>query len=299
MGSAMANRHFGNLADVFKHVALGEALAVLRPGEYWESHAGAAFYREGAGAPPERAHGVHTFARLAAGNLGLRQSHYYKVLAGGLGGNPPVIPGSPRIACALMGQNVRRMLFCDVEAESLQTIVSPENKVAGGVPREKIECVQDDGVTVLRGAGMLLPEQWLGSTLAFLDPYEMAEQTDAGISPLELFCELGGRGIVTLLFYGFESDGERVKKHEQMGAALEKARLLGHGTRRFEGSLKMAPAAGGEKLTQWGFGMLVARGRLEMFEAMDRQLKALETAYQGTELSAGVSGEWRYVSAGI
>ena len=298
----MANKHFGNLADVFKHLTLAEALAVLRPAEYWESHAGAAYYREtpGAAVPIEREHGVYRFAKVGADQSVLRQSRYHRILSADLAGNPPMAPGSPRIACLLPGQNVRRQLFCDLDAASLQTIVGPENKAAGGVPPEKIECVQDDGVSVLRGAGILLPEPWIPQTLAFLDPYLMADATDAGISPLELLCELAGRGIVTLLFYGFATDGERVKLHERMTAALEKSRLLGHGTRRFEGSLKIAPPEKYEdRLTQWGFGMLVARGRLELFEAIDRQLKALEAAYLGSELTPGTSGEWRYTSTAM
>jgi hypothetical protein len=40
----MANPHFGNLGDVWKHVALAEALASERPLNYWETHAGSASY---------------------------------------------------------------------------------------------------------------------------------------------------------------------------------------------------------------------------------------------------------------
>lgn len=38
----MANRHFGNFADVWKHLVLCEVLSYDRPASYAETHAGSA-----------------------------------------------------------------------------------------------------------------------------------------------------------------------------------------------------------------------------------------------------------------
>jgi hypothetical protein len=40
----MANRHFGKIADVWKHAALMEAIGRVAPGRYAETHAGPAAY---------------------------------------------------------------------------------------------------------------------------------------------------------------------------------------------------------------------------------------------------------------
>ncbi len=277
-------------------------MAKLRPAEYWESHAGAASYLATVVEDsPERLHGVHTFLRVAEKQPALAESAYCRMLKAGMGMEPARIFGSPRFALGLMGQAVRRLLFCDLDAESLRSIVQFHQASKGGATTmDKIECVQDDGVSVLRGAGILLPEPWIASTAAFLDPYEMAAETDSGISPLELFTELAGRGMLTLMFYAFDDEAEREQQRGRIVAALEKKRLLNHGVRRFEGSLMAAGGAGaGEKLTQWGFGMLVAGANAAVCDAIDRGLRALEHAYQGAELAAGIGGQWRYVSATI
>jgi hypothetical protein len=41
----MANPHFANLGDVWKHLSLTEVISWLQPGHYVETHAGSAIYR--------------------------------------------------------------------------------------------------------------------------------------------------------------------------------------------------------------------------------------------------------------
>ncbi len=41
----MANPHFANLGDVWKHLLLTEVISLLRPEHYVETHAGSATYR--------------------------------------------------------------------------------------------------------------------------------------------------------------------------------------------------------------------------------------------------------------
>jgi hypothetical protein len=163
------------------------------------------------------------------------------------------------------------------------------------IPADKLECVQDDGITVLRGAGMLLPEAWTASTLAFIDPYDIAAVSDADISPLELACELGNRGIATLVFYAFADDARRARLHESIHQALSKARLLAHGPHKFEGALKVPAAA--EAPTQWGFGLLALNLSGAATAAVDNKLSALEALYEKSELptrSGPASGAWHY-----
>jgi 23S rRNA A2030 N6-methylase RlmJ len=300
----MANTHFGNLSDVFKHLALAEVLRVMRPAEYWESHAGCAVYQETAPIVPERLHGVHTFMRLAADSAELQLSTYGRILASLSAGDAVSrIPGSPLIAHRLLTERCRRLLLCDIDHESLRNIraclTEPGESRKHAEP-EKTECVQDDGVSVLRGAGMLLPEPWLASTLAFLDPYTLDETTAAEISPLELACELANRGIATVLFYTFADDANRALQHERLTRALEKSRLLQRGAHFFEGSLKTSPKP--EIPTQWGFGLLTFRITPEAMAAVNERVRALESAYEKAELTTPeglVTGAWRYTRAAI
>jgi 23S rRNA (adenine2030-N6)-methyltransferase len=60
----MANRHFGKLADVWKHLVLAEVLTVDRPDRLCDTHAGHAQYSMTSDA--ERRYGVLGFMQVAA-----------------------------------------------------------------------------------------------------------------------------------------------------------------------------------------------------------------------------------------
>jgi 23S rRNA (adenine2030-N6)-methyltransferase len=79
----VANRHFGKLGDVWKHLPLCEVLTVERPSRYAETHAGSA-----ADAPlddPERRYGVHRFSSVAHRDAVLAGSRYAAHLELGVG----------------------------------------------------------------------------------------------------------------------------------------------------------------------------------------------------------------------
>jgi hypothetical protein len=306
----MANKHFGNLADVFKHLTLAECLATSRPGEYWESHAGRAVYDETDEVPFERAHGIHTFWRLSDGSEMLRQSAYARVLKKLNPPHPPTaparlqrIPGSALLARQIWGREARRYLLCDTDADSLLNI-QRELPAAGGsgeIAADTLECVQEDGITVLRGAGVLLPEAWTGSVVAFLDPYDLEAPSDAGISALQLACELANRSIKVLAFFGFDDEGTRNRRHDAIRRELGRTRpaSASGGTHQwFEGALR-TEAAAGPCPTQWGFGMLALNIPTGTLATIDGRLRACEAAYAGAPLDSGTNGAWRYTRSAV
>jgi 23S rRNA A2030 N6-methylase RlmJ len=74
----MANPHFGNLGDVWKHVALAEALASERPLNYWETHAGSAIYL--LSHSPARDYGAYYLLEGGRRSSILSQSPFYQEL---------------------------------------------------------------------------------------------------------------------------------------------------------------------------------------------------------------------------
>lgn len=59
----MANRRFGRVGDVWRHLPLLEVLALESPAEYWETHSGAALYP--LTHSPGRDYGVYHFVKHA------------------------------------------------------------------------------------------------------------------------------------------------------------------------------------------------------------------------------------------
>jgi hypothetical protein len=266
-------RQFGHLAEVFKLLALGEVLACLRPSEYWESHAGPAATSDSPDPAPERLHGIHFFASSIGQSLLFHPTTYHKVLARGMEADRLLlIPGSPLLAREFLSERTRRFLFCDTDADALHTI----RQLFGTAPN--VECIQDDGLMILRGAAMLLPDSWTASTLAFIDPPDIHAASDSDISPLQLWCELANRGIRSILSYSFSDPAKRLATHAALQQTLDKARLLNHGIQRFEGTL-CAPLPTQEQPTPWGFGLLAAHLPGNALEQVDKSLRALESLY--------------------
>lgn len=77
----MANRHFGKLADVWKHLVPAEVLSVDRPRQFCDTHAGHACYAMTADA--ERRYGVLGFMEAAVDDVVLNRSAYFRLLVRG------------------------------------------------------------------------------------------------------------------------------------------------------------------------------------------------------------------------
>lgn len=290
----MANRHYGNWGDVFKHLALAEILEMLQPHEYWESHAGAACNAWGeAGENVEREHGIRYFAAHYEQSAALRGSAYGRRLANITeAGKLAFVPGSPWLAMKALGAEARRYLLCDTDAASLQDVA----KVAGEmkIPPAQVECIQEDGVMIVRGACVVLAENWTRDTLALIDPYDVLAPTAAEIHALGLWCEVASRGIPAVLWYGFDRAEQGAALHGQFTAATEKARLGRNNVRMFEAVLRDG-GTGGELPTLLGCGLLTANLPEGVVLAVHERCRALSELYAGASLAGCASGAIKYV----
>jgi hypothetical protein len=108
----MANRHFGKIGAVWKHLALAEILAGENPRAYWESHAGCAVPIDALdcaglrvhffGKAPTSAHSAELFSRLTL--AGVKVLFWYGFAshdeAAEIRSNYSVAgPGIPRAVC--------------------------------------------------------------------------------------------------------------------------------------------------------------------------------------------------------
>lgn len=199
----MANRHYGKIGDIWKHLPLAEILTIEKPYQYWETHAGSAQY-------PlthswERDYGVFYFLEHAAESLLLKSSAFFHLLDGFKqeDGQLPIYPASPLIAMTLLRPNAKNYLFCDIDGGSLDTIWDSASTI--GIPDADVKCVQDDGVaTVLKAASKLSTNEVAG-TFIHIDPYEPFQESKTGLAPIDLFCQASQQGAKAMLWYGYDS----------------------------------------------------------------------------------------------
>lgn len=216
----MANRHFGNIGDIWKHLPLAEILAIEKPARYWESHAGSAQYPLTDSAA--RGYGVFRLVAHAADSLAVASSSFLCLLDGLRTGRGRLTtyPGSPRIAMEILGRRTK-YLFCDIDGRSLGTIKRTAGRLA--IAPGNVTCVRRDGVEAVLGAAARLRAKSLARTLVLVDPCAGdAPFTRLGgrPSPMDLFSRLAARGAKSIIWYSFRSRDEKRASWKSIRASL-------------------------------------------------------------------------------
>ena len=204
----MAHPHFGNLGDVWKHLALAEVLAIEGPEAYWESHCGAALHPM---APsPERDRGIGHFLARASDPGELRESAFAKVLEVlRIDGHLEFYPGSPVLAHAVLGDVEGGYLFCDLDPACIESIRDCTRELSWSGASVRTLCA--DGLDAIPGELEARSPQELEGTLLLIDPHRALETGEGGLDSVDLFCLAVERGARAILWYGFEEHPERTE----------------------------------------------------------------------------------------
>lgn len=203
----MANKHFANIGDVWKHLPLADILKIEQPARFWESHAGSAEYP--LTHAPERDHGVFYFFERAFNSAPLKCSAYLSILKEGLrNGELISYPGSPFIAMKLLRDHKTKFVFCDVDPNSLTNIRVAANVL--DISLENVTTIHGDGIDYLDRACHELSASEGPDVFAHIDPYLPFDSTNSGgLNAVDLFCALTKRNIKTMLWYGYDSTEAR------------------------------------------------------------------------------------------
>ena len=301
----MANVHYAEIGDVWKHLPLAEVLAIEAPRRYLESHSGSSSYP--LTASPERDYGALRFASLAARSPVLEASVYRRLLTryGGDGGAPATYPGSPLIAMSLLGREDEprapgaRFVFCDVDGGSLSTI--SEDARGLGLPEDRLRLVEGDGISAIGRQLAGLTEEEAAATFLHADPYRPLEAGEDGATSLNLLGRATTLGAKCMLWYGFDS----VRDRDDLRDALPShAGLSGDG----EGTKRSPPWYGevslrAEDIAEVGFhpgvlgcGIVLCNVGGEALAACERLGGGLASIYADARLPNGVDGSLTFES---
>lgn len=279
----MANRHFGKLADVWKHLPLAEILAIERPDHYCETHAGTASYDMVD--DPERRFGVARFLAVAETDPALTESRYLRLLRHleDPDGSLQTYPGSALIAMLELGDQ-GSYLLCDLDPDSVASLTSAAHRV--GVTTA--DCVAADGMSAvsdyLRGAS--------GKTLVHIDPFDPTASGPSGLSALDLAGQLIRDGVGLMYWYGYDHPNDCAWALDAISQRVDDATgiwcgdvmITGPDTDAGGGDLGRATTPG------TGFGIVCANLSPEAIDTCDRLGHALERAYSQVTLPSGDPG---------
>jgi 23S rRNA A2030 N6-methylase RlmJ len=285
----MANRHFGNLADVWKHGVLLEVLRRQPPTRYAETHAGSADYP--LAATPEKEFGILRFLSLAPGVPVLARSAYLTSVTPFARATPPRYPGSALQAMSLLGDRCSYLL-CDLDPDSAAGL----RRRAAGLGLHHCEVAETDGMTAVAA--------WLaggaadgsdgpgtaGPAAVHVDPFDPYASEPGGLSALALAGRAADAGAALVYWYGCDEPGESGWAFREL-AALTTAGL-------WCGDVMVTDTAGGGRPGDLGratspgtgFGVVLANVAPGTLAACAELGRALAAAYTGAALPDGTRG---------
>jgi 23S rRNA A2030 N6-methylase RlmJ len=263
----VANSHFANFGDVWKHLPLAEVLRLRPAAQYWETHAGSAAYQLTHSLT--RAHGALRFLAMAPTEPDLVSSAYFEALVA----TPGIYPGSSALARRELG-TAARYLLCDLDADSAESL-----RVMGRDHCLDLRVVQSDGVSVIVSAANVNDAR-PSDVLVHIDPFDPFERsTPDALTPIALAGELARRGYRVFYWYGYESTAERGWARDAISRRAPEAQLW------CGDMLVPSPFVFPDRPGAWGCGIVLANMTWAEAEACHRLGAALQRISSGDRLA--------------
>lgn len=214
---AMANHHFGEIGDVWKHLPLLVIASAEGPAAYWESHSGSAAYPWEA--TDARRFGAQRFLELSAEHPVLETTRYHFICKRSLEQSKPVYPGSPRLMLELLAGQDIGFVFCDLDGASIASIEMDADRA--GVAEHALSCVIADGNRALVELAGAIDRDAAGRVLAMLDPFSLEAVGEGGVSALDALHALAAKGVRIALWWCAKSPEERKARSMLVERAIE------------------------------------------------------------------------------
>lgn len=262
----MANPHFGQIGDVWKHLVLGDLLDRMRPARYWETHAGSGTY-------PlhrswEREYGVYTLIREAPRAPAIDRSRYLwlvRTLPPG-DDDQPRYPGSARLAMEVLGEGATYLL-CDLDAPSVADLTRSARELDLA---DLVRIERADGIATIWASARDLPPEAAASTIVLVDPFDATERSSDGTDSLDLFSGLAARGFPTALWFGYHDARERGELFASSALDVAAVHSLDLGTAFLRGESTLNPGVAGGAMVLAN----VSADDVDHSERLGRQLAA-------------------------
>lgn len=213
----MANHHFGEIGDVWKHLPLLAVAVAEQPEAYWESHAGSAAYVWSE--TEARCFGAARYLSLCETDATLGGARYTAFLRRAMTQGAPVYPGSPRLMLEALAGSGAGFVFCDLDGSSVASIEFEAERA--GVAPSSLRCIVGDGNRALIERAGAMKGAGAGRVLAMLDPFSIEAVGEGGVSSLDALQALATAGVVVVLWWCAKAPAERESRRMLVERAIE------------------------------------------------------------------------------
>ena len=275
----MANYHFGEIGDVWKHLVLGDLLDRVRPARYWETHAGSGTYV--LDRSWQREYGVFAMLREAPRAPAIEASRYVWLVRTLPPGDDeqPRYPGSARLAMEVLGDTAA-YLCCDLDPASVADLARSARELDLA---DVVRVQRADGLATVWAAAQELTPDAAAATVAMIDPFDADERSVDGMDAFDLFTRLAEGGFPTALWLGFDEETDR----DAARARIAVATTFDIETPYLHGGSRLHPGVG-------GCAMVLANMPGEALDHVERLGRQLAACYDEVLLPDGTPGALRF-----
>ncbi|HEX7246750.1 MAG TPA: 23S rRNA (adenine(2030)-N(6))-methyltransferase RlmJ [Actinomycetota bacterium] len=284
----MANHHFGEIGDVWKHLVLGDVLDRVRPSRYWETHAGSGTYV--LDRTWEREYGVFTLLREAPRAPAINASRFVGLVRT----LPPAsdgterYPGSPRLAMEVLGDRAT-YLFCDLDPASVADLTRTARELD---LQDLVRVEHADGLATVWFAAQALSPTEAAATLVLLDPFDETERSVDDMDSLDLLSRLAAGGFPTIMWLGYDDGAAREAISARTGTDGVASQRFHIDTAFLRGETTLNPGAA-------GCGMVLANVPLDVVDHVERLGRQLEACYDEALMPDGTPGGLRFTRVDV
>jgi len=278
----VANPHFGEIGDIWKHLVLGDVLDRVRPARYWETHAGSGTYV--LDRSWEREYGVFTMLREAPRAPAINASRFLglvRTLPPGDNGAPRY-PGSPRLAMEVIG-DAATYLFCELDPGSVADLTRTARALGF---HDLVRVERADGLATVWATAQGLAPGAVAETFVMLDPFDEAERSIDDMDSLDLFTRLAAGGFPSVLWRGYDDVAGRDTMRARTVDGVSTS-TLDIETAFLRGETTLHPGVG-------GCGMVLANVAADVVDHIERLGRQLEACYDEVVMPDGTPGSLRF-----
>jgi 23S rRNA A2030 N6-methylase RlmJ len=280
----MANQHFGNIGDVWKHAVLAVALEREPPAWYAETHAGSGAYAVVHSG--RRKYGFLHFLEVAPRFPVLARSRYRANAAYYVESDRALYPGSALLAMTILIDTTSYML-CDLDRESVIDLRRWPRELG----MHNCEVAETDGIAAVSAR---LDGETRRPGLVHIDLFDRHARAPGGYSALELAARVADIGTGLVYWYGHDQPGAQGQAYKQLAALTTAPLWCG------EVTVTGANQSLGEldhSATLCTFGVILANVRDGTADGCAVLGNALSDAYADAILPDGASGNLAFTSS--
>ncbi len=277
------SKHSAKVSEVWKHLALVEAVTRLQPRRYAETNAGSPSYPivdDG-----ERAFGVRSFMRRAVNDPELCSTRYFARLR--QQPNPVSYRGSPGWVVEELGLRCSYLL-CDIDPGSLDELRRYVDVEGWG---SVVEIVDSDGMATVAEAVRQSPGDWF----VFIDPFDHFASIDEGPNAVDVVVQLLEGTVSFACWYGYNEPAQRFWLPKLLAERTDRALWAGDIlTVDANGQVDTGGHLGDATTPGTGSGMAFGNIPVELTATLQALGEHLEAVYTPAQLPSGRPGGLKF-----